>query len=113
MTAILDTQTMMYVGGYSNREPHGTGTLLHSGNYLYSGKFNNGFAEGFGKLQLPNGCTYEGGLLAGRFHGVGRLQIKNKIWTGRFLQNGFVQGQFIHRIYEASGENGSRGTFAN
>ena len=50
MTAILDTPVMTYVGGYSNREPHGTGTMLNSDDYLYSGKFNNGFAEGFGKL---------------------------------------------------------------
>lgn len=100
MTAILDTPVMTYVGGYLNREPQGAGTILNSGNYLYSGKFNNGFAEGFGKLQLPNGYAYEGELLAGRFHGIGKLRMKNKNWTGRFLRNEFVQGQFIQRIYK-------------
>jgi hypothetical protein len=66
-----------YLGGWSNGEMSGSGTLTFAadddrGRASYEGGLQAGKFHGQGKLTYINGSFYEGGFLAGMRHGFGR-----------------------------------------
>ncbi|KAI7742180.1 hypothetical protein M8C21_029939, partial [Ambrosia artemisiifolia] len=61
----------LYIGGFSNNLPHGSGKYLWSDGCMYEGDWKKGKASGKGKFSWPSGATYEGEFKSGRMEGSG------------------------------------------
>ncbi|GMI89607.1 phosphatidylinositol-4-phosphate 5-kinase 1 [Hibiscus trionum] len=61
----------LYIGGFHNSAPHGSGKYLWKDGCMYEGEWRRGKASGKGKFSWPSGATFEGDFKSGRMEGHG------------------------------------------
>ncbi len=86
---IIEHDTLLYKGGYSNGKYHGEGTLYKHGDILYIGEFKKGLYHGFGKLFSDSSLVYIGSWKNGLYHGKGILYKNGKATKGKWSKGIF------------------------
>ena len=81
-----------YVGGITNGEPDGNGTLTYSNGDKYEGEWKDGEPDGQGTFTSPNGMKYIGEFKDGESHGQGTFTFNGMKYVGEF-KNGKNHGQ--------------------
>ncbi|KAE8725039.1 Phosphatidylinositol 4-phosphate 5-kinase 3 [Hibiscus syriacus] len=61
----------LYIGGFYNNAPHGSGKYLWKDGCMYEGEWRRGKASGKGKFSWPSGAIFEGDFKSGRIEGYG------------------------------------------